>query len=200
MKKETFLKLGLHRNKFKKLYRNLIKIPLWRLRDAWWWVKYRVIPKHKYTTIKLKRLKPGYYDPDTLILYTMFEIFEEFMERQLTNPQLVWEYAEEHYPEWMDPYEIEKDIAHRNQLWEEMNELYNWWVARPQRVETLPVYPTLPKEWGPCAVFNEDYADEPLVKQWQQISDIRLATEEAWNKEDIEMMIRLAKIINNLWD
>ncbi len=176
----------------------------WKLKHAYWWVQYRVNPKHNYRTIKIKRLDPGYYDEDTLLFYAMFEIFETFMKRQLTNPQIVWEYDKSHYPDWMiedDPEGIQKDIDSHNTRWKEMNEIYNWWVnVYPKREETLPEYPELPKEWGMMAALNEDFDDTEEIKEYKRVGDIHWKAEEDWHKEDEEMMIRLVKIQSSLWD
>ena len=176
----------------------------WNLRNAYWWVQYRVNPKHKYTTIKLKRLDPGYYDEDSLLFYAMFEIFENFMKRQLTNPQVIWEYDEDCFPKWQveeDLEGIQKEIASHNADWKEMNEIYNWWVnVYPKREETLPEYPELPKEWGTLSVINEDFDGKKQMKKWKGVNAAHFKAEEDWRKEDQEMMIRLVKIHSLLWD
>jgi len=176
----------------------------WKLKNAYWWVQYRVNPKHNYTTIKLKKLDPGYYDPDAIMFYAMFEIFEEFMKRQLTEPYIVWEYDESHFPEWMvedDPEGVKKEIEWRNTLWKEMNDIYNWWVnVYPNRESTLPEYPTIPKEWGSMAVLNEDFDNEEVMIEYKKVINTHLNMEEDWHNEDDEMMIRLVKINRHLSD
>jgi len=176
----------------------------WKINNAYWWVQYRINPKHKFTTIKLKKLKPGYYDPDALIFYAMFEIFEGFMKRQLTDPQIVWEYNESHFTDWMiedDPEGVQREIESRNALWKEMNEIYDWWVnVYPNRESTLPDYPSLPKEWGNMAVLNEDFDDKEEMIEHKRIMDIHFKAEEDWLNEDDEMMVRLSKINRHLSD
>ncbi len=188
----------------KNLYKRLILLPKIRLKDAYWWVQYRVNPKHKYTTIKLKRLDPGYHDPETLLFYSMFEIFEEFMKTQLADSHVKWVLTKDDFEKWMiedDPKSVEKEIKSRNDLWDEMNAIYDWWIdVYPNREDTLPEYPTLPKEWGLLSVFNEDFDDEEIMIEYKRVIKIHLEMEEGWNKEDEEMMIRLVKIHANLWD
>ena len=168
-----------------------------RLKDGYWWVKYRITPKHKYTTIKLKRLDPGYYDADKLLMYFMFEIFEDFMKRQLTNPIHVWEYTLEDF-EHVDEDEAQKEVDVRNATWAEMNKIYDWWIERPNRVR--PKFPKLPKEWGALSVLNEDFEEEEKMKEWDKVRLQRIALDEQWDKEDEDMMIRLIKIRSVLWD
>ena len=175
-----------------------------RIKSKYWSLQHRFNPRHKYTTIQLERLEPGFYDTDTLIFYAMFEIFEKFMKEQLTNPIIVWEYKEEHFSEWEvkeDPERVKREIKSRNDLWKEMNEIYNWWVnIYPNRESTLKELPTLPKEWGGLAVLNEDFDDEEIMKEWRKVADTHFKKEQEWEKEDVEMMIRLSKIHNYLWD
>ena len=175
-----------------------------KLNNAYWWVQYRVNPKHKYTTIKLKKLEPGYYDEDALLFYAMFEIFETFMKRQLTDPQIVWEYDEGCFPDWMledDLEGVKKEIKSRNDRWKEMKDIYDWWVdVYPNRESTLPEYPTLPKEWGALACLGRKYDDEKEMIEYKRIINIHIKAEDEWEKEDEEMMIRLVKIQSSLWD
>lgn len=200
LKKEFPFRYAMN-NFFTDTYRRFILFPSWRLRDAWWEIKYRIVPKHKHTEYKLKRLKPGYYDTDTLILYFAFEQFEVFMKRQLTNPRHIWEYTKDHFEDWMEDDEVEAEIAERNALWKEMNELYEWWtVTVPNQEETLPNYNELPEEWGGLAVFNEDFDNEPKMIEHKKISGQRVKMEDQWKKDETENLIRLIKIRQMLWD
>jgi hypothetical protein len=233
MKKETLLRLGLPpfpktagsakefrdwdlklereypiRYKIRKVIKEIkyqIKRPIWALDRAYWWVQYRVNPKYKHTTIKLKRLDPGYYDPSTLLLYASFEIFEKFMKHQLSDKCFVqWEWDEKCFQDWEweeYPEKCKEMIEERNKLWKEMNELYDWWVnIYPNRESTLPDFPELPKKWGFLSVVNEDFKDTEEIKEWRRIADIHNKAEVDWDKEDEEMLVRLMKIHNNLWD
>ena len=196
------------RYKIKKFLENIEHKIYWsfeyRIKHTYWNLQHRFNPRHKYTTIKLKRLEPGFYDTDTLIFYAMFEIFEKFMKKQLTDPIIVWEYNEECFPEWQveeDPEGVKKEIKSRNDLWKEMNEIYEWWTnIYPNRESTLKELPTIPKEWGGLAMLNEDFHDEPIMKEWRKVADTHFETEQEWNKEDVDMMVRLSKIHNDLWD
>lgn len=166
-----------------------------------WQLRYRFVPKHKYTTIKLKRLEPGYYDTDTLIFYAAFELFEEFMQRQLTNPHHVWEYKEEDFEPWMDKDEVQKEMETRNAKWREMNEIYNWWVNEyPNREQSLPHFPVLPKQWGTLAPFNEDFENEEIMKEWHRVGKERQIQHDKWAEDDQQMLIRLVKVMPQLWD
>ena len=175
-----------------------------RINSAYWWVQYRVNPKHNYTTHKIPSLPPGYYDTDTLILHHAFDLFATFMKRQLNDPPHVWEYKEEHFSEWEikeNPEGVKKEIEHRNAIWKEMNELYEWWtVTYPNQEDTLPDYSEFPKAWGSMAALNEDYDDTPEKDEWKRICDIRFKAEERWKQEEIDNLIRLAKIQHSLWD
>ncbi len=195
------------RYKIKMFLENIDQKIYWslqRIKSAYWSLQHRFNPKYIYTTIKLKRIEPGYHDTDTLIFYAMFEIFEKFMKEQLTDPIVTWEYNEECFSEWEvkeNPDHVKEEIKSRNDLWKEMNEIYEWWVnIYPNREDTLQELPTLPKEWGGLSVLNEDFDDEEIMKEWRRIAHTHHEKEVEWEKEDIEMMIRLSKIHNYLWD
>jgi len=176
-----------------------------RVNNAYWWVQYRVNPKHNYTTHKLTSLPPGYYDTNTLILHHSFDLFAKFMKFQLSDKAFVtWEYTEDCFSEWEvkeHPEETKKEIERRNAIWKEMKELYEWWtVTYPNQEDTLPDYPDFPKQWGSMAALNEDYDDTPEKEEWKRICDIRFKAEEQWKQEEIDNLIRLAKIQHSLWD
>ena len=49
-------------------------------------------------------------------------------------------------------------------------------------------------------MLNEDFDDEEVMIEWRRIADTHFETEQGWKKEDVDMMIRLSKIHNDLWD
>lgn len=192
-----------------KLYDVLYKIRaifFWRphrmIKDAIWWVKYRIVPKHKYTTHKLTTLKPGYYDTDILMLHFMFEQFALFMEHQLSGKSWTrWEYTKDDFPFTDDPTEAQALADERNAIWAEMQDLYKWWTEDyPTREQSLPKYPDLPEEWGCMAPLNEDYENTPEMEEWKKVSKIHSEAESKWAEDEQNNLIRLIKIRKYLWD
>lgn len=184
------------------LYRRLFLFPMWRLRDAKWWVLHRVHPKHRYHVHKAKSLTPGYHDTDTLILHHAFDLFAKFMKRQLDGKSFVkWtDFQEEIEGGHMDQQEADE----REQTWKEMVELYQWWTeVYPRREdkldEDLPM-PKLPEEWGWMSPLDDKYRDTPQVQEWSRINSLRSKEEARWIEEDTNNLIRLAKIRKSLWD
>lgn len=179
------------------MYRRVLLFPAWRFRDAKWAMLHRFHPKHRYHVLKPRTLKPGYIDPCEMLLHAPFDLFAEFFEHTTgPNGHTLWDYTN------IEPDEscgrTQDEIDYRQNLWLTMNELYNWWMERPNRVEEE--LPDLPEEWGFMAIFDDDYRDEPIVKEWRVVSDRRTAQDEAWEKEDQDMLHKLIDIRKHLWD
>lgn len=185
-----------------KAYRHLIQFPCWRLRDAKWWVLHRIHPKHRYHVHKAKSLEPNYYDVDTLILHHSFDLFADFMERQLTDDARVkWTGFEE---DVAAGHMSQEEATERTNLWTEMYDLYHWWTqTRPRREEQLELLHPLDDvdhKFGLLTVLDEDYQNTPEGQRRRAILRERLHLEEKWAEEDTEYLIRLAKIRRSLWD
>lgn len=156
-------------------------------RRAYWWIMYRVHPKHHYHIIKPRTLTPGYYDQDTLMVHSVMECLVSYFENE--SDRVGWDWDEPH-----------------SHAYKEMVEIYHWWTKLyPKRDEMfvngepLPELPELPKEWGFMAPINEKYEDEPIVKKWKAISKIHVENEEAWHDKTEDMLIRAIKIRSFLW-
>lgn len=172
-------------------------LPKARFRDAKWWVLHRIHPKHRNHIIKIHTLKPGYHDARDRIFYGAFDVFEVFMKNILDgNSHHLWDYSEEEVCDHMTQEYIDTQQAR----WVEMNEIYDYWIARKTREDVLPDFPTIPDEWGMLAVCNSKYDDEPLMESWREIADYHRQAEAVWEEEDQEMFHRLVDIRECLWD
>jgi hypothetical protein len=132
-----------------------------------WWFKHRLIPQHRYHVVRTG-LKPGYYDPDTLIFWACFKQFERYLK---------------YHSEWLDDPEIypESEDDGSENGWHhfrrEAKALRQWWnVDRPSRNV----------DW-----WKSNLSDEESFKGFQM--------EDEWDKEDTQMLVRLAKIRKGLW-
>ncbi len=171
---------------FQENVRGWFRVKAMTLRDIKWWFIHRLVPKHRYHVIKPKTLTPNYYDPRTLILHSCMHLLTDYVDN---SNHIHWEGTPEH-----------------KKAREEMMLIYNWWKkSYPKRESTfingspLPKYPDLPKEWGFMAVINSKYENEPVMKEWKKIARIHDKSEQEWNKQTEEMLIRLMKLRQHLW-
>ncbi len=179
------------RNNFPIRYWIQEKVSLWfrvkwmRIKDVKWWFLHRFHPKHRYNVVDTG-LPPGYYDVDTLMLHSVFNLFHEFMKRQHSpNCHVDWT-CDEHIEEWT-----------------EMNEIWEWWKqrdTREERFEQEHPHPDLPEEWGFLSVCNRRYDEHPIMIEWKKVSRMHTEQEVNWNREDEEMLIRVMKLRLRLWD
>lgn len=141
-----------------------------------WPLLHRFHPKHQYNIIKPK-LKPGYYDPDILIIESCFGMLIDLVDHHKKENIVNWE-----------------GMEHTDNAWKEMNELYDWWKnIRPTREDDLDrdhPYPDLEFR----EILDERYENDPAMIEWCNVSDIRRTIEEKWEQEDEDMLIRLMKI------
>lgn len=111
------------------------------------------------------------------------------------------------YLEWETKLECDEfdDCLNQAQRAEEVRELYLWWVdVRPARVE--PECPENPEaedddDLHILASLTEGYKEkypEHTAKMDQWYEDYA-ALEDAWEKEDTEMLIRLVNVRKSLW-
>ena len=80
-----------------------------------YWFFHRFHPKHKYNKVKLP-LPPGYYDPETRIVYTVFEEFSKWFK---FNNHLLEEY-------------------------EKFKEIYDWWQSIRLTDESFEMFEGFP--------------------------------------------------------
>jgi hypothetical protein len=169
--------------KSKKYYNRLIG---WPISKFYWGIKYRFIPKHQYHFINTG-LKPNYYEIDTRILHGCFNLFKEFYEYQLVNSHIDWEHDEQH-----------------KEIWNEMSTIYNWWLwYNNDREKELKPYPKIPKEQDSLYFIFSDRERKnrnPILLEWDKVSEENFKTKESWEKQEEEMFIRLIKIRRHLWD
>lgn len=149
-------------------------------RNFKWFVIHRVHPKHRYHVVDTK-LKPGYYDPDILILNACFSLLVDFYEG--TKNTISWEHSEEH-----------------QRVKQEMDELYYWWTEeRPKREDLMPELPSFPEDWGSSPMFNPEYDGTSEMEAWNKACDKRWEAEVFYEDEDKYMLKKLIDIKSFLW-
>jgi len=152
-----------------------------KLRDAMWYILHRIHPKHRYHMVD-SGLKPGYYDPDTLMMHSAFKLLSDFINSSIKDQIIDWDADESHQKAWI-----------------ELMALNTWWVyERPDREDKFD----RTHEWPdiePLSVFDKETQNDPNVIQYRKISEQYSEAREKWHKEDEEMFIRLIKIRRYLW-
>ena len=168
-------------------YRLHIYYPLNRffVEKLFWGFKHRFIKKHQYNIVRPSTLEPGYYDARTVLLHSSFHILSEFVEHEQSEyGHVLWTNTWDH-----------------TQAWYTMLQLYNWWTETyPNRESTLPDYPESPPDAGFLWALDDDYNGTPEREEWKRISDIRINAEIAWDKEDDNMLKKLAGVRQYMWN
>ena len=95
--------------------------PLGALKDIFWWIAHRTW--RRFDRVKLRFLKPAYWDPDTRMIHSMFTILCDFVEKEADRVN--WDATPEH--------------KHAR---DEMVDLYLWWknsyLKRREPIHDVP--------------------------------------------------------------
>ena len=153
---------------------------------------HRFVKKHQYNIIQPRTLVPGYYNTETRLIHSMFELVVSFVDDGFDNVD--W-----YNKEWNDNYPTDKKKP--CEIAEEIKELYNWWVeVYPNR--KLPAAPKEPEH--NCdnfmMIFSHKYKDDPYRKLFSQWSAEVTSIEESWASEDTEMMIKVIELRRDMWE
>lgn len=195
------------------------------------WVRFRMVRYDKIDS----GLGPGYYDKDTLLLHSAFNLLKDYVEieqawmhlicskdsrkitwyenyvpfyshyffrsREYGLEHLKWECNLDNSSEEVHEWEIEAN-AHQAAAAREVRELYLWWVDAylirkeieyPAEAEVL--------DGNGLSWMSERFraahpVEDKILKQYSK--DVQ-EQEERWEKEDTEMLVRLAKARGSLW-
>lgn len=162
-------------------------LPMWirvhitmRINNWYWSLQHRFNPRHQYNIIRTS-LKPGYYDPDTLILYACMDNLKRFFEYKV--PLIEWQSDEGH-----------------KKAYDTMKEIYDWWINEfPYVEDNFTSFPELPEEWGFMAVLSDKYKDEPLIAEWRAAAAKQRTEEKEAKEKEQEMLHKLIDIRHYLW-
>jgi hypothetical protein len=162
---------------------------------AYWWLKYRVF--NRYHVVEISSLRPGYYDIDARMFHACFDLLVEYVEVELAWMSFIG--AEIKLPWWQSKTAYlkahNKELIERHLSWiltdKEVGErqrnsaieilaLYNWYKHdRPKRLTTRDLW-----------IYNKD-----LHSKYVKLADLN----DEYDKEDVDMFVRLAKIYQHLW-
>lgn len=148
-----------------------------KLRDIWWWMLHRTT--HRFNRVKIKSLKPGYYDIDYRMLHACFQLLVDYVENERPFEIIDWDHDDE-----------------SRQIAQEIKELYYWWKNEyPMRRE--PIHDIDESLVPPLTVVcRGDLTEYPA---WEEACKKTQELEERWDREDDENLIRLMKIRPYLW-
>lgn len=185
--------------------------------DAYLWIRYRTVNRD-YWIIQPRTLDPGYYDYDTLLLHSSFEILEKYIEEQIRFPNteedpVMWfrtaiESLESEITEAIVKWDKDAEgvigsLQDQIIFYKEVIALYQWWKLYPseeQRIENmLNEEPHRSDDWSFKALFDPAYNNDPEMVAYKQKLDRYIQSQEALREEETEMLQRLMKIRRGLW-
>ena len=165
---------------------NVVLRPIrYNVREALYWLKTHLIPKHRYHFLDLRQPKGGgfnyrwgYINPDDKMMLAVFNILCEFIEKEgPTNPLDNSTLAE---------LSAQGQMTYYNGYLE-MMELYNWWrTGRRQEHDKVEEFFSTYREEKNHVIYNQK------SNQWIQMN-------QELDKKDDEMLERLMKIRRQLW-
>ena len=182
-----------------------------KIRNGVYWFAYRFVSEYQYNIVRLKELKPGYYNPDTRILYAMMQILTDYVENEcsnmekichknydtsLTDAQLGLKYLNDHinptkevFGEDADLEQIKANSGVYNQVY---LDVYLWWKYE---------YPTYEKQED--LLHDEAFKGIDFSNPSQNISNVDCSP--IWDMElvhknkKIEMLQNLIKHMDGMW-
>jgi len=194
----------------------MVRVKRRQFNDAIWWVRYRTINRNH--VMRIRGLKPGYYEPDTKILYTSFTLLREYVERGLACRNFRW--YEERIPKWVPkwlknhwPRKINPQAGIDYLRWEIEDEdmqaqapeqsanaavimrLYLWWTQeRGERIDPHKDF----RIW--------DGVEEPRGGMFTRTSpeysaalDSMSKANEFYDAQDQAMLVKLIGVRRSLW-
>jgi hypothetical protein len=90
--------------------------------DAWYYIKCKLW--YRYNVVKIESLPPTWHDPDTLMLFSVFQVFENFVKYDACSDwgrsnEEVKQVYNESFPGMGDE---------RARDWQKIHDLYDWWM------------------------------------------------------------------------
>jgi hypothetical protein len=156
----------------------------WKLRDAYWWVRYHTINKYHMLDLRQPDYKYGYLEPDTKMLYAMFNLLNEAVDTgHLYIP------SEDEIQDAED-YERHALQCQRDEYLE-VKAIHHWWNV--ERLEEHKAEKDLLDRWH--TLFSIDRSSTEAKQLHEQLSEM----ETLHHQKEEEMTIRLMKVRRHLW-
>jgi len=158
----------------------------WWVRDTIYHFKCKYIVQYHHIKIdvdrfmsysKIPRRNYHWIDSDNQILYGMFQILVDFIEKE------------------SDTIDWAADPKHQR-VFDELTKLYKWWTEdRPNRDDSYPGS----EDFGIEDIFGDNARKQPGYKAWRDACDEREKRDREYDLEDTEMLIRLITIRGYMW-
>jgi hypothetical protein len=163
-----------------------------QLVDAKWWLFHRVHPAHRYHVVKTG-LKPGYYDVDTLMLHSSFQLLCRYVEQEMGGVAAMEKNIAELRREGSEPGgETRIACAERES---EALALYRWWKFEKPAEEK--------HRDGLCRQLHsnerENMRTSTLSLNKRSLRRECRALEEKIDADEQKMLHRLIEIRRSLW-
>lgn len=161
-----------------------------------WWVKHRLIPRHRYHVVKTS-LKPGYYDQDHRLMYAAMALLDDYLDEVGGIEEL--EKWTENVRGTLAEYEPgPADAQVRAQ--EAYARIWRWWhYWRPEREKLEAELLTYWHDDRHAGFTGRLWPDTPPTEAQTEKLDILNAHEIAALEEDKEMLILLMEHRGHLW-
>jgi hypothetical protein len=178
-----------HESRLRWWIKHRLLSPKYLWQDLWWGFLHRTF--YRYNIIRIKTLKPGYYDVDHRMLHANFQLLVDYVEREKPFDHIDWDTDEE-----------SRHVA------SEIRELYDWWKNKyPKRLlayETIPdeECPDLMEIWRKTGVVSSPEQNENMREKYPnyyRTLETSWEQEKRWDKEEEDNLIRLMKIRQYLW-
>ncbi len=186
--------------------------------DFIWWFKYRTTDRNHI--LKIRNLKPGYYEPDTKMLYAAFSLLIDHVEIGLACRNFGW--YEKKYPKWLPTIfrrfwkqKINPQAGIDHLIWEMTDEdvvtnspeqsrvagiimrLYVWWTQeRQERIDAhsdFRIWEGVEREH--CDLFFGSGRNPKYKAALDSMSKLN----DFYDAQDQAMLIKLVEIRNHLW-
>lgn len=105
----------------------------WNISEAWWWLKYHLVPKHRYHILSLKQpngYQYGWLDADQQILYACFNILISFVEKEMGGEKNLIEYINQLNELLLKDKEINAWAQEAVYDWNKVHNCYCYWKYR----------------------------------------------------------------------
>jgi hypothetical protein len=186
-----------------------------RAHEIIWWVRYRTTNRNH--VLKVRTLKPGYFDASNTMLHMAFEILCRFVQNEFPmvhNTQQKKGLLYSMLPflsrvprghiaglHALDDYLNDDDVKNHWQTYERytaIRDLYVWWmVERPNRLDCW----TDPMIWKNMSDVERDSFSfgAPISQAWRDAHDKSSSLDAFYSMQDNEMLKNLIEIRGDLW-
>ena len=184
----------------------------WRIIKEFFYWKPRWKWFDRYNCIEIPTLEARYHDKPEIMLHGMFALLVDYVEKE--KPYLHIQSEEDAYESMAGNDGWKEAMERNNKYVKTVNFLYDWWKRergeRPDPYEEshkqmeYMLQEVFPEFRESECIFNimaltEKYPNHPEVLRYNELNKLAWELEDAYHKEDENMLIELIKIRRGLW-